>query len=241
MKVGVVMHLVCSVLAFWVEVYLLSGTLGSVRCNRMACAAVLSFVAIVWLSTALSMVVGIITRFRRVCMSARCRYAIYFTFLFSGLCVIAWYVLLCHARSNANEFYSDGLKVPSGLEIGVTAPNDHVAYEFPALMETNSPPFMAVTEPLHSCFGAVNPHEPGVLYVRVVEQTNSTEMRRSDVIRSGWSQKSEENFCFNIALGPNYGRKGKTYVVSYELWFRPDDGTQERMLLSKSYTTEGNR
>ena len=165
----------------------------------------------------------------------------YLAVLVSGLSMIAMYVLYLRLRANAIEFFADNLTVPPGLEVSQRAPDDVASAGFGAQSVTNLAPFMLISEPMHVCFGAVNPFRPGVIYVRVINDATNEEMRRSNPVKSCWSQRPEDSFCFRIVLGPNYGRKGKTYVVRYELWFDSDDGIEHRMLMTKSYTTEGDR
>ena len=222
-------------------VYLQCGVLGSIRCSKTACAFVLSGIAFLWIISNLVAIVGCIVHRREFRLRSGRRIILYLSIMLSGLCAIAWYTMYRRVLSNANEFFADNLCVPSGLEVVAAAPQDAASRGFETGGVTNIPPFMFVTEPIHICYGAVNPRMPGHIHIRVIDDVRNLELRRSDKIACRWSERPEENFCFKILLGPNLGRRGRTYVVRYELWFCSRDGSKEWMLLSKTYTTEGIR
>lgn len=230
-----------SALLLYVLVYLQCGILCAMRCSKMVGALVLSGVAFLWLISNIAVIVGCTVHRRELRLHSGRRIMLYFSIMFSGLCAIAWYVVYLRLQSNGKEFFADNLCVPPGLEVLAAAPQDAESKGFETGDVTNVPPFMFVTEPLHICYGAVNPRMPGDIYIRMIDAVRNLEICQTGNRVCRWSENGEENFCFRFVLGPNPGRRGRTYVIRYELWFRSKDGTREWMLLSKTYTTEGIR
>ena len=195
MNYYMIVHLASMVLSLSLLLYLQSGPLGSVRCSKMMCVVMMSLVAFVWAITGCAAAKEYLVRFRRGSMSCSSRFIAYFAILFSGLSIIAWYVMYLRVQSNAKEFFADNMLVPPGLEVSGRAPEDVVANGFDPQGVTNAAPFMLVSEPLHICFGAVNPLRSGSIYVRVVDEVNQIEMRRSDTVKSRWSRHPEESLA----------------------------------------------
>lgn len=89
-----------------------------------------------------------------------------------------------------------------------------------------------------------NPGEAGVTYLRAYEASRGTRLsaqrlEEATACRMGWSEQPNELFCAPAEFTIYEGDWGKFYAARFELWFRPDAGGEERLILSKHFRIEG--
>jgi len=90
----------------------------------------------------------------------------------------------------------------------------------------------------------INPGEPGLVYLKAFEVTRNTRLsaerlRGASSERVGWSDDPNELFYSNSNIMIYEGDWGHPYAARFELWFVPDSGQPERMLLEGIYKIEG--
>ncbi len=90
----------------------------------------------------------------------------------------------------------------------------------------------------------INPGERGMIYLKAFEVTKGTPLsvdRLKDKSNEwiGWSDNPEELFFSNTHFTIYEGDWGKPYAARFEVWFDPDSGARERMLMSKVFKIEG--
>ncbi len=90
----------------------------------------------------------------------------------------------------------------------------------------------------------VNPGEAGRIYLKAFEVTEDTALsvrrlaERSNE-RIGWSDDDNELFFSNTHFTIYEGDWGDPYAARFEVWFAPDSGDEERMLLSRVFCIQG--
>ncbi len=90
----------------------------------------------------------------------------------------------------------------------------------------------------------VNPQESGMVYLKAYEITKNIPLSAESLKQStnewvGWSDNSQELFYSNSNFTIYEGDWGKPYAARFELWFVPDSGKPERILLEKNFKIEG--
>ena len=94
------------------------------------------------------------------------------------------------------------------------------------------------------CIGAVNPREPGELFVKIVDVSNDavifeTQDSWPSKMVAGWSQNEDELFPFCIQCRVPCGRSCKWYVVRCELWILPQNGLPGKKLMEARVKVRG--
>jgi hypothetical protein len=90
----------------------------------------------------------------------------------------------------------------------------------------------------------VNPGEPGTAYLKAFEAVRNIElskdplMQRSSVVM-GWSTDPGELFTYESEITIYEGDWGVYYPARFELWFTPDSGGPERVLIQDVFRIEG--
>lgn len=90
----------------------------------------------------------------------------------------------------------------------------------------------------------VNPGEPGMLYLKAFEVTKGTplsvdRLKEKSNEWPGWSEDPEEVFLANAHFTIYEGDWGKPYAARFEVWFVPDSGAPERLLVERTFRIEG--
>ncbi|SHI52742.1 hypothetical protein SAMN02745181_0320 [Rubritalea squalenifaciens DSM 18772] len=91
---------------------------------------------------------------------------------------------------------------------------------------------------------AVNPGEPGYVYLKAYEITQGTRLSESRLTdatktRMAWSSDPDERFGAKTGFTIYEGYWGKPYAARFEVWFIPDSGQPERKLAERNYKIEG--
>ncbi|NNE92214.1 MAG: hypothetical protein HKN23_11250 [Verrucomicrobiales bacterium] len=89
-----------------------------------------------------------------------------------------------------------------------------------------------------------NPGEPGRIYLKAFEITKGERLSADRLEKSttewvGWSNDPAEVFPANAQFTIYEGDWGQYYGGRFEVWFEPDSGGPERMLLEENYKIEG--
>jgi hypothetical protein len=91
---------------------------------------------------------------------------------------------------------------------------------------------------------ALNPGEPGMVYLKAFEVTQETplsvnRLEESSKTRMSWSADSTERFGAKAGFTIYEGDWGKPYAARFEAWFKPDSGGAERKLAERVFKIEG--
>jgi len=91
---------------------------------------------------------------------------------------------------------------------------------------------------------ALNPGEPGEVYLKAFEVTQGTplsveSLKASSKTRMAWSTDSSERFGAKSGFTIYEGDWGKPYAARFEVWFSPDSGKSDRKLAERIYKIEG--
>lgn len=91
---------------------------------------------------------------------------------------------------------------------------------------------------------ALNPGEPGVVYLKAIEITRGTRLseerlKSSSETRMTWSPDPAERFGAKSGFTIYEGDWGKPYAARFEVWFKPDSGHPERKLAERVFKIEG--
>lgn len=89
-----------------------------------------------------------------------------------------------------------------------------------------------------------NPGEAGVTYLRAYEASRGTRLSaqrldQASACRMGWSDQPGELFFAPAEFTIYEGDWDKYYAARFELWFRPDAGGEERLIMAKHFRIEG--
>ena len=161
------------------------------------------------------------------------------------------YVIMLRVAGNGPEFFADNLRLPEGIEYSEScACPDADIYR--RGVSTNCSPYVMLTPDFPQiCYGAVNPGESGRLRLQVYEATTGTCLLNSEASDRlwesiddrlhvcGWSENNDECFTFLRTCPIPNGHRNRPYVVSVELWFKPDSDRPMRMLLSRNILVHG--
>ena len=115
------------------------------------------------------------------------------------------------------------------------------------LAETTDQPFQLLEGMQPGIYGvlyALNPGEPGSVYLKSYEVTKGTPLsadplRASSETRMAWSAEPTERFGTKAGFTIYEGDWGKPYAARFEVWFRPDTGKPERKLAERIFKIEG--
>jgi len=91
---------------------------------------------------------------------------------------------------------------------------------------------------------ALNPGEPGSVYLKAFEVTKGTPLSaeslpRSSRTRMTWSAEPTERFGAKAGFTIYEGDWGKPYAARFEVWFKPDAPGTERKLAERVFKIEG--
>jgi hypothetical protein len=91
---------------------------------------------------------------------------------------------------------------------------------------------------------ALNPGEPGSLYLKAFEFTKGTPLSverlgAKSKTRMTWSTDPSERFGAKAGFTIYEGDWGKPYAARFEVWFAPDSGKPERKLAERVFKIEG--
>lgn len=91
---------------------------------------------------------------------------------------------------------------------------------------------------------ALNPGEPGVVYLKACEITKGTwlseeSLKSASAMRMIWSTDPTEKFGAKSGIMIYEGDWGKPYAARFEVWFKPDSGKTERKLAERIFKIEG--
>lgn len=108
-------------------------------------------------------------------------------------------------------------------------------------------PFRLLTGMQPGIYGiayALNPGEPGVVYLKAFELTKNTRLsedrlRAASETRMSWSDDPAERFGAKAGFTIYEGDWGKPYAARFEVWFKPDSNKPERKLAERIYKIEG--
>ena len=89
-----------------------------------------------------------------------------------------------------------------------------------------------------------NPGEKGTVYLKAFEITQGTQLssvrlKDSSNCIPGWSDIPNEQFFSSMRFTIYEGEWEQFYGARFEVWFKPDDGSEERKLLEKNYKIQG--
>lgn len=159
------------------------------------------------------------------------------------------YVAVVRMLSNGPEFFADEISIPDGVDYSVCHKNLDRDFRVCG-MATNCAPFVVLTSDYPQvCYGAVNPGEPGEIWIRVHEITTwyclgdfdpyyePYKWRSERACR--WSEKDGECFLFWFLSPLSHGRRSRPYIVSVELLFQPDSNRVLRTLISRNFLVRG--
>lgn len=115
------------------------------------------------------------------------------------------------------------------------------------LVGKDGKPFKLITgmQPgIYEVVYALNPGEPGLVYLKAFEHTKGTplsvaRLRMSSGTRMAWSADSSERFGAKAGFTIYEGDWGKPYAARFEVWFQPDSGGGERKLAERIFKIEG--
>lgn len=90
----------------------------------------------------------------------------------------------------------------------------------------------------------LNPGEPGMIYLKAFEITKGSPLSTGSLKEMsnewiGWSVNSNELFYSNTRFKIYEGDWGKPYAARLEVWFTPDSGGNDRILMEKAFKIEG--
>ncbi len=108
-------------------------------------------------------------------------------------------------------------------------------------------PFRLLTGMQPGIYGvayAVNPGEPGFVYLKAFEVTQGTplsvdSLAEASKTRMTWSTEPSEQFGAKAGFTIYEGDWGKPYAARFEVWFKPDSGKTERKLAERIFKIEG--
>lgn len=91
---------------------------------------------------------------------------------------------------------------------------------------------------------ALNPGEPGALYLKAFEITQGTPLsvdtlKRTSETRMTWSTNATDRFGAQAGFTIYEGDWGKPYAARFEVWFKPDSGQPDRKLAERNFKIEG--
>lgn len=89
-----------------------------------------------------------------------------------------------------------------------------------------------------------NPGEPGLVWLKAYEVTtgsplSSRRLAENSAVRLGWSDDPGELFPGSVHFTIYEGKWDHYYAARFELWFRPDQGGEDRKLAEKTYKVQG--
>lgn len=89
-----------------------------------------------------------------------------------------------------------------------------------------------------------NPGEPGRIYLKAFEVTGNTSLSEGALWDDtnewiGWSDEPRQLFLANSQITIYEGDWGHPYAARFEVWFKPDSGKPDRILMKQVYRIEG--
>ncbi len=92
--------------------------------------------------------------------------------------------------------------------------------------------------------GWVNPGERGVAYLKVFATKTGKRLSEYDILKDsrevvGWSDDAEVQFYYNSHITVFEGDWEHQYDARFEIWFKPESGGPERMLISGTRSIYG--
>jgi hypothetical protein len=108
-------------------------------------------------------------------------------------------------------------------------------------------PFRLLTGMQSGLYGvayALNPGEPGFVYLKAFEVTKGTplsvdSLAEASKTRMTWSTEPSERFGAKAGFTLYEGDWGKPYAARFQVWFKPDSGKTERKLAERIFKIEG--
>lgn len=150
---------------------------------------------------------------------------------------------------HGHDSFADNLKIPDA--IATENPK-----EFPSIDESSdSLQFQVKTHADFQLYKAgqpgqfvydvwINKIESGTIYLKAYEITNESPLSEENLL--GKSRITIENKTDSIKKFPNRdyftieeGDWGHPYAARFEVWFKPDNGSQQRKLMQKNYIIQG--
>jgi hypothetical protein len=140
--------------------------------------------------------------------------------------------------------FGDLLRDPAAAIAAAKARSNQLALR---LSKTTNAPIQLLEGMQPGIYGvayALNPGEPGSVYLKAFEVTKGTplsedRLQSSSETRMAWSVAPEERFAAKAGFTIYEGDWGKPYAARFEVWFRPDTGKPERKLAERIFKIEG--
>lgn len=143
------------------------------------------------------------------------------------------------ALSYLNEELHPLVATPSWADIKASLPLGSIRRGEPSLDLRNS------SQPgLYDSEIWVNPGELGMIYLKAFEVTKGTALSEAPLKTAsnewvGWSNDPSETFFSNTTFTIYEGDWGKPYAARFEVWFVPDSGAPERILMERAFKIAG--
>lgn len=146
--------------------------------------------------------------------------------------------------ANLEKEFSEFLKDPESSVSAARAKSRELAIR---LAGKDKHPFRLLTGMQPGIYGvayALNPGEPGSVYLKAFEVTKGTplsveRLEASSKTRMTWSSDTSERFGAKAGFTIYEGDWGKPYAARFEVWFAPDSGKPERKLAERHFKIEG--
>lgn len=174
------------------------------------------------------------------------------TVVLDAILLFLTYVAILRMLANGPEFFADNLSVPDDVDyLKPCEGSDVSAYD--DMFSTNCSPFVALSlnGGCYTCYGAVNPGEPGRLRLRVCEVTKGACILDTEKLKGfydlfgsagkscAWSKNKGESFAFRLSCPLSCGRKNQSYLVLVEVWFMPNSNGVGRVLIARNFLVHG--
>lgn len=146
--------------------------------------------------------------------------------------------------SPSEDSFADKLTIPKNLSI-TTPLNGHNGK--PAISRPLKPSFRlwnGIQPGIYVSEIWINPGEPGKVYLKAYEVTHRTILSETDLKDAtnehiGCSLNPKQLFMSSKNFTIYEGDWGKPYAACFEVWFSPDSGKSDRMLMQKVFKIEG--
>lgn len=92
---------------------------------------------------------------------------------------------------------------------------------------------------MYKISGYVNSGEKGYIYLKVFDNKSGKSVLdyynlKQSIEYTGWSNKSYENYYFNMnEITIKVGYWDHQYDARFEIWFNPDKGSKDRLIMKK--------
>lgn len=166
--------------------------------------------------------------------------------LFGGGCLLGVWVGLFASMLTGMfadiDHFADGLELPSGVSL--REPLESLA---PFHRPCDSEDIILCKGQQGGIYEAdvwCNPGEPGKLYLRAFEITRGVELSRQRIPRrtvqtARYDAVDRKPLLHQMEFTVYEGKWGQNYGARFEVWFVPENGGPERMLMSRKYRIEG--